>query len=48
MKFDVSLDIVYNDKTTIQQIKKILEKQKGVEVVLITRQPRTLNTAIKR
>lgn len=48
MKFDVSLDIVYNDKTTIQKIKSILEKQKGVETVIIFREPRALNTQMRR
>jgi hypothetical protein len=48
MKFDVSLDIVYNEKTTIHQIKKLLEKTKGIETVLITREPQVLNTQLRR
>jgi hypothetical protein len=47
MKFNVSLDIVYNEKITTQQIKKLLEKQKGIEVVIIIREPQILNTQLK-
>jgi hypothetical protein len=48
MKFDASIDIVYNQKTTFQQIKKLLEKQEGIEAVITTREPRVLNTQLKR
>ena len=47
MKFDISLDIIYNEKTTIQQIKKHLEKHTGIEAVITTREPRVLNTQLK-
>lgn len=48
IKFDASLDIIYNEKITIQKIKKILEEQVGIETVIIFREPRVMNTQMKR